>query len=120
MSITETIKRTIQGIASKDGAEICDPKPRSISTGIKRKPKHEDLYKRLLNAHRQEMLESQEYVDETDFDIDEPDMLTPYEKSAHVFDIEPQMLADDSQQEPATPPAEDPDQPPPVSPEEKE
>lgn len=98
MSVKETIKRTVQGIAklTQSGAEVCDPKPRTLPTGIKRPPTQEERFRRILQAHQTQMQEDQEYRDETDFDIDEPDMLSPYERSAHVFDLAPEILAEQS------------------------
>ena len=91
MTTKNKIVRTIQGLAklTKDGAEVCDPKPKVLSTGIKRPPTQEERLMRILRTHREQMAHDQEYSDETDFDIDEEDMLTPYEKQAHVFDTVP-------------------------------
>lgn len=86
--IVDAVKRTIQGIAlDKSGAEVCDPKPKFLPTGIKRPPTQEQRLMRILQAHNQQMQENQEYADETDFDIDEDDMLSPYERQAHIYDM---------------------------------
>ncbi len=91
--ITDKIKKHIQGIArTNDGKEVCDPKPRLLRTGIKRKPTQEERFMTMLNKHRQQMHEDQGYADETDFhDEEDFDFLTPYEKQAVVFDAVPEV-----------------------------
>ena len=88
---TQKIKNAVKRLTTlnKEGAEICDPTPLSLPTGIRRPPTQEERLRRIMNQHRQQMIEDQSYTDETDFDIDENDMLSPHERAAIVYDMEP-------------------------------
>lgn len=123
MSVKETVKKALAKIGlNSDGSEILDPKPLNIPVGMKRRPTQEERFRAIMAAHEAQKAEDQEYSDETDFDIDEPDILTPHEHAGIVYDLEPQILAEDSlepSQEPATPIAEDPPPQAPASPQEK-
>jgi hypothetical protein len=118
-TITQKIKKRFPKL-TKDGSEIVSSKPKVIPAGIKRPPTQEERLRRIIAAHRAAELESQAYSDETDFDIDEPDMLTPYEVNNQVFDTVPEVPQERSTEaptEPATPIAEDPVAAPAESPE---
>lgn len=74
----------------KKGAEVCDPRPLKIPTGLRAPPTQEQRFTSMMRAHQQQMAQNQAYVDETDFeDEDEHDMLTPYERSALIYEMEP-------------------------------
>jgi hypothetical protein len=89
----------------ENGSEILDPKPRTLPVGIRRKPTQEQRFMAILNQHRQQMATDQEYIDETDFNIDEPDILSAHEHNAIVYDMEPEVPAP---QETSTPELEAP------------
>lgn len=96
MSITKKLKKTIRKAIIKDGIEQGDPVSRcGIQTGIKRPMSQEEKFRLMLaQAIGSNQEEQQDIYDETDFDIDEPDILSPYEQQAHVFDMTPEHLAD--------------------------
>lgn len=104
MSIKEKIAEFVKGrprepMFDDQGRTICDPKPLKYSAGLRKPPTTEVRLARILAAHQAHMKQSQEYVDETDFDIDRPeysneatfDMLTIYERNNHVFEMEPEV-----------------------------
>lgn len=106
-NLIDKVKRTLQGVAplTKGGAEVPDPKPRFLKTGIKRPPTQEQRLMAILKAHREQMATDKDYADETDFEDDEgdPDMMTLYEHHAHVYDMVP--VVPEEKQEKAKPSA---------------
>lgn len=83
------------------GAEVCDPRPLKIQTGLKKPVTQEQRLRVLMAQHSAQLQEDQEYRDETDFsDEDDNDMLSPYERSALIYDMEP--MGED-EYSPATP-----------------
>lgn len=90
MSVKEKVAAIIRkATINARGAEICDPKPRVLRTGIRRPPTQEQRLVALLKRHKEEMTFNPPYSDETDFDIDEPDMLSPHEQAGLVYEMEP-------------------------------
>lgn len=80
---------------TKGGAEICNPKPKKLQTGMKRRPTQEQRWMAMMDAHQARMKEDEQYADETDFEDEEDfDMLTSYEERAHVFDMIPEVPQD--------------------------
>lgn len=75
----------------EEGRIICDPNPLKYPAGLRKPPTREAQLQRILQAHQEQMAMKPQYVDETDFNIDEPDFLTPYERNAHVYDFEPEV-----------------------------
>lgn len=98
MSLTEKIKKMVQksqerkrqGTHDEHGRLICDPDPLKFPCGMKKPPTQEERLRRILAAHHEQMTFNANYVDETNFDIDEPDMLTPYERNNIVFETIPE------------------------------
>ena len=88
----------------EQGRTICDPVPLKHPVGFKRPPSREEMLKRMMDAHRMQMQMDKQYSDETDFNINEPDMLSPYERNATVFEMEPEIPASVSREQ-DTPPA---------------
>lgn len=101
MSVKDKLKKMIErsnsrkrcGEHDEQGRLICDPKPLNHPVGFKKPPSKEEALRRILKAHQDQMAFNARYEDETDFDINEPDMLSPYERNAHVYDMEPEIPA---------------------------
>ncbi|MBX2833766.1 MAG: hypothetical protein KTR28_02220 [Micavibrio sp.] len=87
----EVFKNRPRKAKMKNGAEICDPKPLVLPTGLRPRISEEEKFRRMLaQALGQNQQEQSDIYEETDFDIDEPDMLTAYERQAIVFDTVPE------------------------------
>ena len=97
MSIATKIKKlrnlTRKGKQNPDGTINVSEKPLTASIGGQRPLTMEERLKRILADHKRQMIEDKEYRDETDFDIDEPDMLSPYEKNNEVFELAQEDLS---------------------------
>lgn len=81
-------RKRVSELNSK-GAEVLDEVPLQTSVGIRRPPTQEQRLMAILQRHELLKRTDQDYVDETDFDIDEPDMLTRYEQYGVVYEVEP-------------------------------
>lgn len=99
MSLTEKLKKMVeaslsrprQGTHDEEGRLICDPNPLKFPVGFKRPPTREEQLNAILKAHQDQMAFNARYEDETNFDIDQPDMLTNYERHGLVFNMEPEV-----------------------------
>lgn len=113
-----TIKKKLQDMIAKSksrprmsthdeqGRTICDPKPLKYPVGFKKPPTREQMLQNMFRAHQAQLAFDKRYEDETNFNIDEPDMLSPYERNAHVYDMEPEIPANVTGEQ-DTPPSPD-------------
>ena len=68
--------------------EICDPVPLQVPVAVRRpKTQRQELLEMINDAVGKGIAEESDIRDELDFDIDEPELLTRYEKNAHVYDL---------------------------------
>lgn len=119
MSLKEKLKKMIERSKSRprlpeydeEGRLICDPNPLKYPVGFKKPPSKEESLMRILKAHNEQMAFNARYEDETDFDIDTPDMLSSYERNAHVFDLEPETPYQAPRSAPQNADAAEPDLP---------
>lgn len=102
--------RQRQGTFDEQGRLICDPVPLKYPVGFKKPPSKEEALGRILKAHQDQMAFNSRYEDETNFDISEPDMLTPYQRHSEVFDLVEEFPADVSGEQ-DTPPPQEPNAP---------
>lgn len=108
MSLTEKIKKMVkksqerkrQGTHDEHGRLICDPDPLKFPVGMKKPPSQEERLRKILRDHQDQMTFNSNYVDETNFDIDEPDMLSPYERNNIVFETIPEYPSEPSRSAP--------------------
>lgn len=110
--IKEKIKAVLEGrqresVWDENGKLICDPKPLKMSAGIRKPVSREMQLLDILKRHEHLKAFNSRYEDETNFDIDEPDMLSRYEVNGQVYDMEPEVPA-----APSSAPAAAPDAPP--------
>lgn len=96
----------------EQGRTICDPKPLKHPVGFVKPVSREEMLRQMLRSHQAQMALDNQYVDETDFNIDEPDMLSPYERNAHVYDMEPEIPVNVSREQDTPPSPEVPASPP--------
>lgn len=81
-------KRERISTLTSSGAEVCDPRPLTLPTGIRVPPTQEQRFKQMMAQHQMQVIADAEYRDETDFEyVDEDDLLTPYERSAFLFEM---------------------------------
>lgn len=112
-----TLKKKIQDMLARsksrqristhdeEGRTICDPVPLKHPVGFKKPPSREEMLRKMMQAHQVQMAYDKRYEDETDFNINEPDMLSPYERNAIVYDMEPEIPAPVTREQ-DTPPAQ--------------
>jgi hypothetical protein len=93
--------RPIKGTLDESGAEVLDPKPMFHEIGFSKPPsidqKIRDVVQRQMLQIREE-LGPETFDEENNFNIDEIDLLTPYEQEVVVqelFEQIPQMEASD-------------------------
>nr|QJB19172.1 MAG: hypothetical protein [Microvirus sp.] len=85
-----SLSRPRVGTHDEEGRLICDPNPLKFPVGFKKPPSREEQLHQILRNHKDMMTFNARYEDETDFDIDHDDMLTPFERHAHVYNMEPE------------------------------
>lgn len=101
MNIKEKLKRMSERCSSRQrqatfdeqGRLICDPNPLKYPVGFKKPPSKEESLRNILKAHQDQMTFNSRYEDETDFDINEVDMLSPYQQHSKVFELEEEFHA---------------------------
>lgn len=99
--------RDRKGKLDQNGAEILDEKPFLIPSGIRRPPTQEMRLQQItqrLKAELQQEMSEEDYLEETDFSDEDPDMLTGYEYQAHVFDMQPVAPEAPPEDSPSAPP----------------
>lgn len=105
--LSERIEKIFKGrpfaAVLKNGAEHGDEKPLLYPVGLKRPPSQEERFRQMIAEHQRRVSESQEYADETDFDIDEPDMRTPSEISGLIYDMPMTTFVGGAQEAPKEP-----------------
>ena len=120
---TVTQERPREGHFNEKGQLICDPAPLKYPTGIRRPPSREQALDQILRRHEELKAFNARYENETDFDISElpdgsgmktVDMLSPYERQAIVYDMEPDHppMSDVSGEQDTPPQAGTPSTPP--------
>lgn len=109
--IDKSKSRPREATHDEQGRTICDPKPLKHPIGFTKPPSREEMLRGMLQNHQAQMAMSTRYEDETNFDINEPDMLSPYERNAYVYDMEPEIPVNVSGEQ-DTPPSQEVTAPP--------
>lgn len=79
-----------------DGRLVCDENPLKYAAGLRKPPTNEERLMRLLREHDELKAFNSSYADETDFNIDTQDMLSPYEQHGVIFELEPEFPASEN------------------------